>query len=436
MLPTTSFGELSDSCDKCRPVAAPATKQGLLDELPRLAVSSFTWPLATGVLIAISVAVFAAMVATGISPIAPTSVQLMGWGANYGPATLGGQYWRLITSSFLHIGFFHLALNMVSLWFLGRMVEKFFGAFITCGLYLLTAVGAGLLTLAWNPIRISAGASGAIFGLDGVLISVLYFGKLGIDPDLVRRALSWVVKIALVNLLYGLTGNIDNMAHLGGLVTGLVAGVFLAHSFSSPSEDRISQQTRVLAATTFVLLLLLFPVKQAKGWAIEFGQGQTAFDHRDYKTAIIHFEKYVAHTPDNPNVHAVLGYAYHSDNRVDDAVREYQRALALKPDMPWVQLTLANIYAYQKKSQEAVTLYQKCMGRTKPRAVDYRFYAAALYDLRDYTTAETELQQSLALDAKDPAAHDLLADIYDKLGKTREAKKERQLATDLNKNGR
>ena len=408
-------------------------KGRLVNELPRLAATAVTWPVATIILIAISVAVFAGMVATGISPVTPTSEQLLRWGANYGPSTLGGQYWQLISSSFLHIGVLHLAVNMLSLWVLGRMVEKFFGAFITAGLYLLTAVGAGLLTLSWDPVRVSAGASGAIFGLDGVLISVLYFGKLGLEPELVRRALGWVVKIALANLLFGLRGSIDNMAHLGGLVTGLAAGLFLARSFASPVEDRISHQTRVLAATTLVLLLLVFPVKHAKAFAIELDQAENALRHNDYKTAIIHFEKYTSSQPNNAGGHAGLAFAYQADQRVEDAVREYQRTLALQPDMTWAQLNLADLYAYQHKPTDAVALYKNCVGRAKLSATDYRWYGSALYDLQRYPEAEAELFESLSLDKNDPFAHELLASVYGKLGKTQDAKKERQLAADLSK---
>ena len=282
-------------------------------------------------------------------------------------------------------------------------------------------------------MRLSVGASGAIFGLDGVLISVLYFGKLGLDKDLVRRALSWVVKIALLNLLYGLRGNVDNMAHLGGLCTGLLAGVFLARTFSSQEQERLSQQTRVLAATALVLLLIVIPVKRAKAYAIELQEGEIALEHEDYKAAITHLEKYLSARPDDANGHAALGSAFQSSLRFDDAVREYQRSLALEPDTGWVELNLANIYSYRQKPAEAVALYKKCIAKAKGGATDHRWYGAALYDLKDYAGAQDQVRVSIAINEKDPAAHELMADIYDKLGKTKEAKGERRLAAELTK---
>ena len=409
-----------------------STKRGLVNELPWLAESSIKWPVATTLLIGISSAVFASMVAKGVSAVVPSSEQLLHWGANFGPYTLGGQYWRLITSAFVHVGFLHLAVNMVSLWILGRMVEKILGAPITCGLYLVTSVGAALLTLSWDPMRVSAGASGAIFGLDGVLVSVLYYGKLGLPPEFVRRALGWVVKIALINLFYGLAGNIDNMAHLGGLVTGLLAGVFLARTFSLP-QDRLAAQVRVLLVTSCSLLLVLWPIKQAKVDAVELQRGEDAMERRDYTSAIEHYQKYTAMKPDDAYGHASLGYAFHAVERLDDAAREYQRALALKPDTPWVEVNLADIYAYQKKPVEAVALYQRSISKTKAGADEYRWYGSCLFSLQRYTDAENALQKAVALDKSDEEAHELLADVYAKLGKTKEAQKERELAADLEK---
>lgn len=432
-LPAASFGELSDYCSTCRADQSRVSRRGLVSELPRLATGSVTWPAATVLLIAISAAVFIGMIARGASPIDPTSDQLLQWGANYGPYTLNGQYWRLITSAFLHIGLIHLAVNMVSLWILGRMVEKLFGVLITCGLYLLTAIGAALLTLSWDPMRLSAGASGAIFGLDGVLITVLYFGKLGLESDYTRRALGWVVKIALLNLFYGLRGNTDNMAHLGGLVTGLLAGIFLARSFSQEPQERLPAQIRVLAVTALMLLIILVPVKKAKAYAVELSQGEQAVARKDWNSAIEHYQRYVSLNPNDSAGHGSLGSAYQSAERLDDAVREYQRALELEPDMPWVEVNLADIYAYQGKSAEAVALYRRSISEVDADATEYWRYGAALYSLQKYEEAENALQKSLALDQNDAGVHELLAHVYDKLGKIKEAKTESQRAGELSK---
>lgn len=432
-LPSATFGELSDYCSVCRTSEVRPPRRRLIDEIPKLATTSLTWPLATVLLMAINIAVFAAVTASGISAFSPSSEGLLRWGANYGPVTLGGQYWRLITSEFLHGGFLHLAFNMVSLWILGRMVEKLFGPLITCGLYVATAAGASLLSLSWDPMRLSVGASGAIFGMAGVLISTLYYGKLGMEPEGRRWVLGWVVKIALLNLFYGLRGNVDNMAHLGGLVTGLLASIFLARTFSSPAPDRISHQARILAATALALALVVIPVRRAKVYAIELEQGESAVRGKDFTSAILHLQKYISLKPNDAYGHAMLGVALQNAKRTSDAVSEYQRSLALDPDAAWVEINLADIYFFQHKPAEAVALYKKSISPAEASALEYRLYGEALYDLQNYSDAEGVLRRSVAMDGKNPVAHELLADVYQKLGKTKESKQERQLASDLRK---
>ncbi len=85
------------------------------------------------------------------------------------------------------------------------------------GTYLLTGFGADLLSLSWNPIRVSAGASGAIFGIAGLLITTLYFGKHNLRKEAVNRLLGYVVRFSFLSLLFGLRGHVDSMAHVGGL---------------------------------------------------------------------------------------------------------------------------------------------------------------------------------------------------------------------------
>ena len=150
---------------------------GALDHRP--ADSRAGPPIATYALLAINIVIFVAMVASGISFVTPETGQVLRWGADYGPYTLSGQYWRLITSMFLHFGIIHIFGNMWCLWSLGRLAEKMVGSLSLVGIYLMTGVGASLLSLSWDPMRVSAGASGAIFGIAGALISVLYFGSSG-----------------------------------------------------------------------------------------------------------------------------------------------------------------------------------------------------------------------------------------------------------------
>jgi rhomboid protease GluP len=412
-LPTFSFGEVSPYCKACRAQQANQPKPSIARTLDLLGVSaeSSPWLNATNALIAVNVIVFVAMVASGISWIAPTNAELRRWGADYGPDTLAGQYWRIVTSGFVHIGIIHILLNMWCLWSLGRLLERLSGRFVMASIYLVTAAGASLLSLSWDPMRVSAGASGAIFGIAGALVPILYFGKLNLPPENIRRLLGYVVRFAFINLLYGLRGHIDNMAHLGGLVTGLVAGLFLARSFSLPQEDQGGQRRMVMAVTAVAVALCVIPVARAKNYAVEFHKGEVAYDKHDYSSAIEHFQKYAAAQPDDPVGHALLGGSFQGVKRYDEAVAEYERGLALRPNYPFIQVNLGEVYLLLKQPDKAVQQFKAGIPGIKPKAPDYYLYAEALKESGSLAEAEQAAREAIRLDDKDAYAQSLLAEI-------------------------
>src|SRR5581483_6339985 len=216
-------------------------------------------PWATHILLATNVAVFLAMVLSGISIMRPTAADLVRCGADFGPLTLTSQPWRAVSASFLHIGLIHLALNMWCLWNLGPLLERFIGVAGTLLAYVATGIGAAIASLTWNPMRVSAGASGAIFGIVGMLISILYFAKLDLHPDGVRALRRYVVLFAAMNLVYGLMGGIDNMAHLGGLITGLAIGLALSGVLANASA-----RFAILIGALAVVSAMLIPVRVIK----------------------------------------------------------------------------------------------------------------------------------------------------------------------------
>ncbi len=382
-------------------------------------------------MVAINVAIFIAMVAFGISWFDPETEQVLHWGADYGPKTLDGQYWRLLTSMFLHFGIIHILANMWCLWSLGRLAERLLGSLATVGLYLLTGIGAALLSLSWDPMRVSAGASGAIFGIAGALVTVLYYGQLNLTKESVRSLLGYVVRFCLLNLLFGLRGHVDNMAHLGGMVTGLLIGLFLARTVNTPAEDRPAQRRMIFAVSALVLLVLFIPVAKAKGYVVEFDKGQAAFDRKDYSAAIEHLQKYTAAQPDNASGHALLGGSFQGAGRFDDAVREYEHGLAINPDFHYIQVHLAELYVLEKKSDKAVPLFRKAIPEMKDDAYAMYAYGNALKQIGNLPEAEEALRKSIQLDDKPAYVHDLLAEVLKAEGKTVEAQAESKRAGEL-----
>jgi membrane associated rhomboid family serine protease len=168
--------------------------------------------------------------------------QLVTWGSNLPRLTLGaGQWWRLLTSSFVHGNLLHLAMNMFALWQAGQLVERIFGSARFAGLYLLAGIGGSVGSLAWSllshhPVN-SVGASGAIFGIIGGLFAFIGREHSGVPPTVVRDLRSSVGPFLLFNIGAGfLYPHTDNAAHIGGLVGGWLAGHLLARSLHVPAQ--------------------------------------------------------------------------------------------------------------------------------------------------------------------------------------------------------
>lgn len=176
-------------------------------------------------LIGLNVLVFVAFSAMNLSFTQYSGESLYLFGANYSPWVEQGQWWRFLTSMFLHFGLTHLAFNCISLMFLGRIIEPLLGKVGFLIVYLTTGVAGSFASYVFNKEVFSAGASGAIFGLFGVFIAVL-LGNL--MPKATRDAwLKSVGAILAINLALGLLLPVDNAAHLGGLFSGFILGVTL-----------------------------------------------------------------------------------------------------------------------------------------------------------------------------------------------------------------
>ena len=228
---------------------------------------------ATYVLGSINCAVFVLMCLSGVSLVAPTPEQLLRWGADYGPFVLVfGQWWRLVTAMFVHVGLIHLATNMWCLWNLGLLGEPLVGAWGLFAAYLLTGFGGNLLSVAVHPGLpgtsegiVGAGASGAVFGLAGLLIVLLKSKLLPLPEAELSRLRRSVIWFAVLNFVLGAgtwvvhsSLRIDNMAHLGGFLTGLVLALPMVPKIGV-FPDLFEHRRRIaIGGITLALLLLAF----------------------------------------------------------------------------------------------------------------------------------------------------------------------------------
>lgn len=142
-------------------------------------------------------------------------------GANFNPYTVGGEYWRLFTSMFMHWGVVHLAVNMYALHGIGRVLEPFLGSLRFFVFYLITGIAAGLASLYFNVYVLSAGASGAIFGMYGYLIMQQFLANFRNLKVLKGIALNFVIFV-VVNYAIAQQFSVDNAAHIGGFTTGVL----------------------------------------------------------------------------------------------------------------------------------------------------------------------------------------------------------------------
>lgn len=152
-------------------------------------------------------------------------------GANVPPLVRAGQYWRLVASMFLHIGFLHLAVNGWALYQLGSLFEILLGSVPLLLVYFVSGIAGSIATVMFTHADLSAGASGAIFGLMGALIAFLLKRRDVLTPA-ARSLLMQLVGWAVLNVVLGFSiPGIDNAAHLGGFAAGLLLGLVLRPRF-------------------------------------------------------------------------------------------------------------------------------------------------------------------------------------------------------------
>lgn len=202
----------------------------------------------TPILILINVLLFIGMVASGANIFQPDNQHLINWGANFSPLTLEGQWWRLITNVFEHGGILHLAMNMYGLLFIGILLEPLIGRNRFILAYLLTGLAGSVASLWWHDITISVGASGAIFGLYGVFISLLTTNF--VQKSIKQTFLTSTLVFTGFNLMNGLKpdSGIDNAAHIGGLISGLLIGYALYPSLKQSASKQLSAIAILLSA--------------------------------------------------------------------------------------------------------------------------------------------------------------------------------------------
>jgi len=366
-------GTVCPFCGAHNPAAPGITTPGVL--VSRRAAG--TEVSATHIIVGINVLVFVGMALSGASPLNPSREQLLRWGANWGPLSLGTQPWRMLTSNYVHIGIIHILFNMWCLWNLGSLTERVLGRLNYVVLYTFCGLAGSMASLWWHPMTVGAGASGAIFGLAGAAIAIFYLGHLPIAKEAISGTMRSLLTFVGYNLFLGLTPGIDNSAHIGGLVAGLAIGAALSkHIMVAPEVRR--QWARftwlVMAAILFFAYGAVrrqYPqlARFADSRVIEAQQlasAKRAMIQRRTDDAIEQLQEIAESRPNDAEPHYLLGQAYFTQHKSDEAIEEFQKALQLNPNYAEAEAGLGTAYLAKGMKLEAETAFKKAaeMGYT------------------------------------------------------------------------
>ena len=413
----------------------------------------------TQVLFGANIAVFLATALASGSPLNISAEVSVHYGANFGPYTLSGQWWRLLTYMFLHGGAMHIFFNMWCLWDLGRLCESLYGRWTFAAIYLITGVSGGLASVAWNPGVLSVGASGAIFGLAGALIASFYLGEFSLPRAAISGTLRSLVIFAVFNLGFGqLFGGIDNACHIGGLVSGLILGALIARL--APQYDAPLRRATVVGVVALALLAAGLGVRQWRGGpmrmarAFQEGKGdpvaqlQTVVKQRpnmvqarfalaqaylarqQFPEAEAEFKRVIELQPANIEARFDLGLVYLSQNRLDDAKSVFTQLLAQEPNSAEGHYGLGLVLAGQQNYPAAIEEYKKATSGPRISGVYYEL-GNSYSKLNRYDDAIEAYLKEKEKSGDDPDLENGLADAYQAKGMTKEAQEARDSAQQL-----
>jgi membrane associated rhomboid family serine protease/Tfp pilus assembly protein PilF len=388
-----SFGsspatECSD-CRKAKLQAAELAGPSANASVAATSAGSVFKPRVTLALVFLNVLIYVAMGLSGVSWTEPSIVHSIRWGADFGPFTLNGQWWRLFTSTFIHFGIIHIAFNMWCLWDLGRALELYMGRRAFAVTYLLSGLAASLTSVGWNPWRVSAGASGAIFGVAGAFVSYLYLKKTPIDRAVARQKLKSLAIFIGYNLLRGAGGGVDNSAHMGGLVAGLILGavvppLLLAGDAMNPTADsaianpieaaseRESRLNRIawqIPLGGAVVLLIAASWIHARNLSAEhYGRAVESVRAGKMNEGIAEMQQAVALDPKQILATMQLGEWRLEQGDPAAAVPVFERALARYPNAYDIEHNLALAYLGSGRSNDAIAMIRGALQYEKTDA--------------------------------------------------------------------
>lgn len=357
----------------------------------------------TQVIFGANVAVFLAMALASGSIIDFAGLDLRPWGANFGPLTLSGQSWRLLTYMFVHGGILHIAFNMWCLWDIGALCESLYGRWTYAAIYVMCGVGGGVASVAWNPRVLSVGASGAIFGLAGALIASFYLGEFSLPNIAIKGTLRSLLFFAGFNIFFGtMMSGVDNACHFGGLGIGLVLGALIAKG--APQQDAL-RRLIVLALGALVVVGAAFGVEQWRGGPMRMGMAFQALAENSPDRAISQLQSIVRKQPNSAQAHFTLGQAYLGQRELPQAEVEFKRVIELQPQNVSARYDLGIVYLTEKRPEDAKNAFGQILAQNANSADGHVGMGLALSDEGQLQPAIDEFKRALTLGAQSPGIY-------------------------------
>lgn len=283
---------------------------------------------------------------------------LIQYGAKYNVAIMDGEIWRLLSSMFLHIGAIHILLNMLALYFLGTLTERIYGSSRFLIIYLIAGISGSVASFAFNP-AVSAGASGAIYGLFGAL---LYFGLNNREVFMKTIGMN-VITILAINIIFGfMAPQIDVGGHFGGLIGGFIA----AMATGVPNKKwRLKQFFGVVICIVGLIGLFLFGMNNDAVQKSELAQLQRIkeyMEQENYEEIVPTTTETLEVAEDNLVVAQLLfsrSYAYIQLNDNQKAIQDLEQAVEIYPEFEEAWYNLAILYYSEQDKQKAITAAEK-----------------------------------------------------------------------------
>lgn len=245
----TSFKE--KGADLFMKITQDITKKNNEESIKAEDVFRMKKPIMTYILIAMNVLYFVAMYIFGNG--STDTFTLLKFGANYAPLVQMGEWYRLFTSIFIHIGVLHLLCNMYSLYIIGAQLESFFGKFKYLLIYIFSGIVGNLFSILLTG-GIAAGASGAIFGLFGALLYFGYHYRIYLGTVIKSQ----IIPLIILNLLIGfMSTGIDNAAHIGGLIAGALVASAVGVKYKSTTFEKINGWIVFGILVLFLLFMII-----------------------------------------------------------------------------------------------------------------------------------------------------------------------------------